>query len=275
MQPLVIYHDNCADGFGAAWAFWKRYPNAEFVAASYNGRVFDVAERDVYILDFSYKAAVTAAMYAKCKTITIFDHHKTAIEDLEPLRAVERCGRLKMVFDVNRSGAMITWNELFPNVEPPQLLKHIQDRDLWKFELDDTREIITALFAYDYNFATWDVLMQCDMQELVREGRVLDRKYQKDLKQLIKTTKRMMYIGGELVPVANLPPYMASDAGHIMSKDAPFAATYHDTSTARKFSLRSNEEGEDVSKIASWYGGGGHKHAAGFEVPRNHSLAEE
>jgi oligoribonuclease NrnB/cAMP/cGMP phosphodiesterase (DHH superfamily) len=271
MQPLVIYHANCVDGFGAAWAIWKKFPDWEFYAGKYDAPPPDVTNRIVYMVDFSYKRPVIEQMLKKAVTITVVDHHKTALEELEDLRAVGFNG----VFDMQKSGAMMTWEHFHMNKAPPQLLKHIQDRDLWKFELDGTREIITALFAYDYDFATWDVLMQCDTQELVREGRVLDRKYQKDLQQLIKSTKRMMYIGGKLVPVANLPPFMASDAGHIMSKDAPFAATYHDTSTARKFSLRSNEGGDDVSKIASWYGGGGHKHAAGFEVPRNHSLAEE
>jgi len=33
----------------------------------------------------------------------------------------------------------------------------------------------------------------------------------------------------------------------------------------RMYSLRSAEDGEDVSVIAKHYGGGGHQHAAGFE----------
>jgi nanoRNase/pAp phosphatase (c-di-AMP/oligoRNAs hydrolase) len=37
--------------------------------------------------------------------------------------------------------------------------------------------------------------------------------------------------------------------------------------TSAIFSLRSTEEGLDVSEIAKLYGGGGHKHAAGFKVP--------
>ena len=34
----------------------------------------------------------------------------------------------------------------------------------------------------------------------------------------------------------------------------------------RTFSLRSEEGGEDVSEIAGLFGGGGHKHAAGFQL---------
>jgi len=33
-----------------------------------------------------------------------------------------------------------------------------------------------------------------------------------------------------------------------------------------RFSVRSPAEGSDVSEIAKTFGGGGHEHAAGFEV---------
>jgi hypothetical protein len=29
---MVLYHGDCADGFGAAWALWKKFPAAEFKA---------------------------------------------------------------------------------------------------------------------------------------------------------------------------------------------------------------------------------------------------
>jgi len=36
MRPLVIYHGNCADGFSAAWCFWRKYgTGADYVAGVY------------------------------------------------------------------------------------------------------------------------------------------------------------------------------------------------------------------------------------------------
>ena len=58
-----------------------------------------------------------------------------------------------------------------------------------------------------------------------------------------------------------------------MAQGEPFAACYWDTEGARVFSLRSADDGLDVSEIAKQYGGGGHVRAAGFSVPRNHELA--
>lgn len=49
---------------------------------------------------------------------------------------------------------------------------------------------------------------------------------------------------------------------------------YYDTAEARHFGLRSADDGADVARIAQEYGGGGHRHASGFKVPRSHPLAQ-
>jgi nanoRNase/pAp phosphatase (c-di-AMP/oligoRNAs hydrolase) len=62
---------------------------------------------------------------------------------------------------------------------------------------------------------------------------------------------------------------LASDIGHELAKDNPFGATYYYDGQKYIFSLRSddnNPEAVDVSKIAKFYEGGGHKNAAGFEL---------
>lgn len=32
---VVLYHADCMDGFGAAWALWKRFPQARYVAVKH------------------------------------------------------------------------------------------------------------------------------------------------------------------------------------------------------------------------------------------------
>jgi nanoRNase/pAp phosphatase (c-di-AMP/oligoRNAs hydrolase) len=32
---MCIYHHNCADGFAAAWAVWKKFPDIKFVPGIY------------------------------------------------------------------------------------------------------------------------------------------------------------------------------------------------------------------------------------------------
>ena len=85
-KPLVIYHGNCADGFSAAWCFWRYHRDtADYVAGVYQTPPPDVTGRDVYLVDFSYKRAVVADMLTKAARVTLIDHHKTAIEDLAGL----------------------------------------------------------------------------------------------------------------------------------------------------------------------------------------------
>lgn len=268
MKKLCIYHGNCADGFGAAWVVRKALgeENVEFFAGFYGKEPPDVTDRDVIMVDFSYKRHVLQSIQDKAKSILILDHHKTAQADLEGLES--KPGHdITAIFDMNRSGAMMAWNYFFPNVSAPTLIEHIQDRDLWLFKLEGTREIQATVFSYPYDFKVWDELMMTATSTLFVEGKAIERKHHKDIAELVGVSKRRMKIGGHDIPVANLPYTLSSDAGHLMGKGEPFAACYMDDPSGRTFSLRSSLEGMDVSEIAKAYGGGGHKNAAGFKMP--------
>jgi oligoribonuclease NrnB/cAMP/cGMP phosphodiesterase (DHH superfamily) len=267
MKKLCIYHGNCADGFGAAWVVRKALGEdaVEFFAGFYGKEPPDVTDREVIMVDFSYKRPVLEAMREKATSILILDHHKTAQADLDGFEG--KPGHdVSTLFDMNRSGAMIAWDYFFPNVPAPSLIQHIQDRDLWLFKLEGTREIQASIFSYPYDFKVWDELMMTARSTLVTEGTAIERKHHKDIAELVGVSKRRMRIGGHDVPVANLPYTLSSDAGHLMGKGEPFAACYMDDPTGRTFSLRSSPDGVDVSEIAKAYGGGGHKNAAGFKV---------
>lgn len=289
-KVLCIYHGNCQDGFGAAWAVRHGFDRRriEFHAGVYQDPPPDVTGRHVLLVDFSYKRPVLLEMAKKARTILILDHHKSAAEDLAGFRALAPADewgddtlelvadspeRIAVLFDMERSGAGIAW-DFFHNFARPALIDHIEDRDLWRFKLPGTREIAAALFSHPYDFDLWDTLMDDDYLETLRtEGAAIERKHHKDVAELVGVTKRRMTIGGHSVPVANLPYTLTSDAGNLMAEGEPFAACYWDTPDGRVFSLRSKPEGADVSAIAKEYGGGGHKNASGFRVPFDHPLA--
>ena len=277
-KEIVIYHANCADGFAAAWCFHDKEPGKyEFVAASYGDAPPDCTDAIVYMVDFSYKRDVVKEMCKVARKVYHIDHHVSAIEDLKPLwrynEQEDFCDNFAPYQDVTMSGAMLAWRFLYgSSKEIPLLLRHIQDRDLWKFELAGTREIAAALFSYDWTFSLFDDLMfgSLGVTNLIAEGVALERKHMKDVRALIASGMRLASIDGIVVPVLNVPHMYASDAGHIMATENAnpglFAATYMDTPKGRIYSLRSTEDGMDVSKIAERFGGGGHKHAAGFTM---------
>ena len=296
-RPLVIYHSNCADGFGAAWCFQDHADNYEFHAGIYNKEPPDCTGRTVYLVDFSYKKDVVKAICAVASYVYFLDHHVTAINDLLPLsdpKSEDWQKNFYAVTSLEKSGAMIAWDFLHNGMgydfevkknsplyyDPPLLLDHIQDRDLWKFKLPMTRTVSAGLFSFEYSFDQWNILMLGGAAELVKlsaAGAAIERKHWKDVKSLIEMNKRFMSIGIATVPVVNCPGFMSSDVAGTMAaeyKDGTvFAATYSDTDEERIFSLRSAPNGRDVSAIAATYGGGGHKNAAGFKVPRTHLLA--
>ena len=271
MRPLVIYHGNCADGFAAAWCFWKKYGDgADYVAGVYQQPPPDVTDRVVFLVDFSYKRAVVEEMVNTAHCVWLIDHHKTALDDLKDVTY------LNQFTSLDKSGATLAWDFLYPDDPRPLLLGHIEDRDLWRFKLAGTREIQANVFSYEYSFELWDKLMHSDQAELLQmtaAGAAIERKHHKDIAELVKVCRRRMTIGGFEVWAASLPYTLTSDAGHLMAAGEPFAVCYWDTADGRVFSLRSQDEGSDVSEIAKQYGGGGHAHAAGFKVPRDHALA--
>lgn len=217
-----------------------------------------------------------------------------------------------MYCDLERSGAMLAWDFLHNTswltheeglarihyqpgdsayVAPPLLLGHVQDRDLWRFKLPGTREISAAMFSYEYTFENWDDMMLGDftyadgstpaqmkaLSDLKTQGEAIERKHNKDIKELVNACRRYTNILDFNVPIASLPHFMSSDAGHLMAKEHEngtlFAACYWDTATHRIFSLRSTDGGVDVADVAKQFGGGGHSRAAGFRVLRDHALA--
>lgn len=280
-KPLVIYHKDCADGVAAAWCFWKQYGDSyEYFPGVYNSPAPDFYNRDVYLVDFSYKRETVADMCQFANKVVVLDHHQSALEDLWDLQSTHP--NFDMTFSRSgMAGSMIAWDYVKyvskHKRKLPVLLEHIQDRDMWWFRLPHTKEIMMAVFSHPFEIEAYDKLMglnRSGLKGLVREGEVLQRKYRMDLLKSIEITKRYMDIGGHIVPTANLNYIYASEGGSILAEGHPFAATYYDTKEHRVFSLRSLETGIDVSEIAKQYNGGGHKHASGFKVDRKHPLSK-
>jgi|GEM_PF-157030 len=267
LPPLCIYHANCADGFAAAWVVRYALPSAELVAANYGSAPPDVTGRIVYIVDFSYPRDVLLVMASQAEKIFVLDHHKTAAEQLVDLPL-----NVRTRFDMSHSGCILAWQHFFGHELPPSLLLHIEDQDLWEFNMDRTREVFAGLMSYPYEFDVWGSMMWNESGDLAIEGEGILRKQRRDLEALLPNA-RMIEIAGHQVPSLNAPFFMASDAGAVLTQGQPFAAVYWDTAHGRQYSLRSAPDGIDVAEIAQQFGGGGHKHAAGFKVTCDHYLA--
>jgi nanoRNase/pAp phosphatase (c-di-AMP/oligoRNAs hydrolase) len=80
-------------------------------------------------------------------------------------------------------------------------------------------------------------------------------------------------MGGKDVLVVNSPHWM-SEIGAALSPKCDFAVIwFYDHETRQvKVSLRAHHEDSDVSEVAKRFGGGGHRKAAGFNLPANVSI---
>jgi len=155
--PLIIYHDNCADGFGAALAAYKKFgaDGAEYLPMNYKDKRVELhdehlnfptnlADRDIYILDFSFKPEVIDAMLKIANYVTWIDHHLTAFKDFnfDPTQRIEHYDpelNWNVILDPNKSGCVLVWEHLHPNDEVPMLLKYMHAAEMKRRRKAKTR----------------------------------------------------------------------------------------------------------------------------------------
>lgn len=266
MKNLCIYHKSCADGFGAALAvkahFDEHEQRCEFLAAHYGDKAPDVTGLNVVIVDYSYPKETLIRMNEQADSIVVLDHHKTAQANLDGLDFCQ--------FDMSRSGAMMAWQYFHPDKPVPKLFKYIQDRDLWQWELPESKEFSSGLQMLEMDFNQWEVYLHDEYcNQLIDKGRVvLEYQETQILRALDPDKIRMINLHGFDIPIINSTTLISEICGRLAEKH-PFAISYFDTPKERVYSLRSRGDGEDVSAIAKSFGGGGHKAAAGFSIPHD------
>lgn len=250
----VLYHADCSDGFGAAWAIRKRFPSARFIPVTHGDPPPpDLAGRRIVIVDFSYPRETLEALAGQAAGLLVLDHHITAQQALAGLPYAH--------FEEKKSGAVMAW-EWAHDRPVPWLLQYIQDKDLWQWALPASREINAALASYPFDFDVWDGLRR---KVLEAEGRAILR-YENEIVAKIAAEAVLAPFHGETVPIVH-SSVLTSQVGERLSRGHPFCVIWHERDGRRYFSLRSAPDGADVAAIATAYGGGGHTRAAGFSVP--------
>ncbi len=248
---VVLYHGECADGFGAAWAIWKKFPSAQFIPVKHGiSPPIGLRGKRILIVDFSYPRETLEKIAAESEGLLVLDHHITAEKTLAGLPYVH--------FDQKRSGAVLAW-EWAQDAPVPWLLQYVQDKDLWNWALPGSREINAALASYPFEFEVWSRLRQ---DTLEAEGRAILR-YENELVAKISEEAVMITFDGVTVPAVQ-SAVLTSQIGERLSANHPFCLIWHDRDGRRYVSLRSRQGQADVGAIATAQGGGGHTHAAGF-----------
>jgi nanoRNase/pAp phosphatase (c-di-AMP/oligoRNAs hydrolase) len=273
-KPIVVlYHGKCPDGFGAAYAAWKKFgDSAEYIPVDHGDPPPKELEgREVYIVDFCYETAEQMDMLMKLtKRLVVLDHHQSVKDFVEAVP--------EHVYDATRSGSSIAWTYFHPDTPLPRLIRHLEDGDLYRYALPDTRDIFSYLLVLPYEFEAWEVFVrdleaEASRVELLKKGAAFTEFFNALANMSVERAKKVSFEGYEVLFTATHPAQtMRSYVGNLLYKKLPpFSIVV--TAHPNGFGVSLRSDGSiDVSKIAARYGGGGHPGAAGFFVPNGKEM---
>lgn len=262
---VILYHADCSDGFGAAWATWKKFGDeADYIPIEHQVPLPEgLKGKQIFFIDIVPDEVTLKKVINDNKSAVGIDHHKTNEEKISLFKDYS--------FDNNHSGAVLAWKYFHPEKPVPKLLLFIEDVDIGKWEYPETEYFISALALYDYDFKIWDMVAS-DIEnpqkfsEYLEKGEIISQ-YDKEIIKGIKETAIMVELDGYKIYAVNAPHFINGRvAKELISESFPFAAAWFQEKDMVHISLRSDGS-VDVSKVAKKYGGGGHKRAAGFSFP--------
>lgn len=306
MDTLVI-HDEDFDGWGARYAAWKHFGNEAKYLAIDHGKWQEQVPWDfipdepteIYLLDYSWPLDELFEL-SSVHDLTVIDHHESFLDriinhdraatpDYEKNFAggsfQGQVGRFMagdqfsptdqftLCFDENNSAAVLAWR-YFHQTEAPKLLKHIEDRDLWRWEMKHTDEILLALDSKEQSVSVYDQFARMP-ERLIQAGTAIATYRDKMVSRLVKkTTIREAEVDGNTYTFGIVnSPLLQSKIGEKVREEYPevdVALIFFLEDLARGAivgaSLRSGDEDPSVGDLAQVLGGGGHDNAAGFST---------
>ena len=273
MRRVCFYHAGCPDGFGAAWALWKAWgPTGEYRPRGHDDplRASDYAGDHVVFADIVPPNGALRQLGEKAAQVVVLDHHVSALErfQAEPDLADELAAQGHVVhFDLGHSGAVLAWRHFHPDAPVPELLAYVEDQDLWRWQLPGSEEVSAALGSYPRRLDVWDRLASEPIERLVAEGAPIARAQRMEVERALQNAHPVS-VGNLRVEGVNAL-FLRSLIGHELAKrrayGSPCGLVYR--VTARRVDCSLYSLGDfDVAALASRFGGGGHRNAAGFHL---------
>ena len=275
-QPLVIYHGRrCPDGFAAALAAWLFYEGrAEFLGLDHGDiKSLDdlpaLSGRAVYILDFSFSPDIMRGIADRAAKLVLLDHHKSAAEKLSGFVSGFDCRCGVIHFDLHKSGARLAWEFFQPARPLPDLVRFVEDRDIWVWQFPESAGFLAALDMEAFEFARWAEIAAFSPLQLtsfMARGQAMDEKFSKLAADIAEGAQPVTF-NGQRGLMVNAPGVFHSLIGNMLSeKSGTFALLWVAAKDGVvKVGLRS-QRGFDCIALAESMGGGGHAQACGFKM---------
>lgn len=273
MKTIAIYHKDCTDGTAAAAVVLRKYPDAILYPLGHGFEAHELspivasAEQGDRILTVDCVIGVREFLAAG-HSITSIDHHIGA--EAEYRQLAQENPAFTFIFDVKHSGAGLAWQYFFPNEPVPELVKLVEDRDLWNWKYSpDTDNLTNRLWMYDNKPAEVLRLMSEPLEGLMKEGSIISAYRDAIIQQTLKKTEPVkLKIGQYTVPFYDIASFIKSEMGNILcTQHKGVVALYTVENDYLRVSFRSLEEhvpsALDVAKLV---GGNGHRNAAGAKM---------
>jgi oligoribonuclease NrnB/cAMP/cGMP phosphodiesterase (DHH superfamily) len=227
------------------------------------------SSEQVVLVDYSLPLEDMQRLRQGRKLVWI-DHHKTSLGKLSEAMADVPGER-----SPEAAACVLTWRTFFPNEAVPLAVTLIGDRDTWQMAHPETRAFSEGLFQEPIeptNDDLWQSLMDGDqgrVRELIERGRLLYAARLKSIRDVITHYGFVTSFEGHRTMVVNHRGN--GDMGEYI-RNSGYELAYCYVEVVRNGLLQTvvtlYSDQIDVSEIASKFGGGGHRGAAGFQFTR-------
>lgn len=283
----IVHHGHCPDGTVAAWLIGRSITGpCQYYPYAHSQPAPEPVGGTVWVLDVAFDATTLERWAERCDRVIVLDHHLTNAERLahlnQPLgetlaQISDPSWRgLAVTIDMQRSGAGLAAEAaatIFTDTQTPEFILDIEDRDLWRWARSRSRDVCAAVdhavtgLDLDATLDALDSIATQPRDDLTALGAALNASFDAAVEELCECAEQVR-VGHWDVPLVEVPEKRyGSHVGHMLLDrypDAPFAGYWYRENGNVHVGLRSSDNRVDVAHVASDFGGGGHRNAAGL-----------
>lgn len=311
-NTVVLFHAQCLDGLTAAYMAYRELgKKAKYIPVNYNKPVPIEAlkAKYVFMVDFCYPLKEMRALaentHAREGYMVVLDHHETQKETMRVLKKESLYNGSEIIFNQKMSGAGLAFmyfivgnaedeirkqthnkfiqyfdvsNSALPYDYLYKLACMVQDRDLWKWKLDESRPFSFWYYQNKQEFKTLEAIVEgrVSLFNATEKGRQVMEYHDSIVAKHVASAKEITLMDNEGNMHKGLFCFchdsrLVSDIGNELSKKSKtFGAVVGFSSSSNEFvvGLRSDKRrgNFNCTKIVLAYGGGGHRNASGCRL---------
>ncbi|MFQ5662013.1 MAG: DHHA1 domain-containing protein, partial [Candidatus Paceibacteria bacterium] len=267
---IGIYHKDCPDGITGAAVLLRKFPDIELFSLPHPFKEEDLkdaleaaaSDSEVYFVDY---AIGVEKFLSDDRKVFVVDHHIGLKDKLNELAKENES--LTFVFDNDKSGASLAWSYLFPDEQIPEVIKYVEDVDLWTLKYGDDTKYVSNYLSTHINTPEQmlDLIENGDIEEIKKKGKIMSDYSDVQINRFLDQAEKIeLKIDGHIVPAYNIPMMYKSGLGNKLSeKEDKAVALFAINGDKVKVSFRSKDAHNPSSmELAKNLGGGGHRNAA-------------